>query len=135
MGAYSFYALEHFDVENIAQRRFAAVAAFAERARGNGFFRELNFPDGEISRKQKKKVLCPVLKFESPKVRDGVYAALRSQTPKMFAPIYWGGFRKNGSDAARAESATMMCLPPHFADTPAEAEAVCDFILNLCGRV
>ena len=135
MGAYSFYALEHFDVENIAQRRFAAVGAFAERARGNGFFRELNFSDDEMSPKPKKKMLCPVLKFESPKVRDGVYAALRAHTPKMFAPIYWGGFRKNGSDAARAESATMMCLPPHFADTPAEAEAVCDFILNLCGRV
>ena len=70
------------------------------------------------------------MKFRDPRVRDAVYAKLREK--KMFAPIYWGGFGEAGSPAARAESATLMCVPPHFADSEEEAEGFCEFILGLC---
>lgn len=43
MGAYSFETLARLDIEKLAQRKFAAIRAFAYAARGNGFFEELAF--------------------------------------------------------------------------------------------
>lgn len=128
MGAYSFETLARLDIEKLARRRFAAIRAFAYAARGNGFFEELTFAGGRAP--DIFSACCPVLKFRDPRVRDAVYAKLREK--KMFAPIYWGGFGEAGSPAARAESATLMCVPPHFADSEEEAEGFCEFIIGLC---
>lgn len=130
MSAYSLETLSRLDVEKIAGRRLAAIRAFSEASRGNGFFEELTFANGRSP--GMFSACCPVLKFRETRVRDAVYAGLRERN--MFAPIYWGGFGSASSPAARAESASLMCLPPHFADAEEEAEGICGFILGLCAR-
>lgn len=126
ISAYALETLLHIDIKSYSEARYKTVAAFADAVRGNKFFDELTFAG--YREPKVASVYCPVLKFRERRIRDFVYSSLRAE--KMFAPIYWGGFGNDASPATLAESATILCIPPHFADTAQEAENFGRFILG-----